>query len=380
MKIKTSHTRTTDTSKNTTGYTPGNWPSGNQNTSTYQTNFSSQNKSSINNTFKTDAKAKNVPHLHISLKAMQKIWAWTDIADEEWSCLGYIHEETGFPSTFYVEDVYLVKQRNTAASTEMDAKDINRLMTELIREGKDTDKLRFWLHSHGSGTIFWSGTDEDTCRGFGENGYVVSAVVNQRREILARVDMYTPIRLTIDAIPVFYEFYNKNTIADLKEEYYEKANEHTNCYHKGQWWNYSELDEKQQEEAHDLDSTDKRFSDKRFQEMTEDEWEEFCMMEYSPSSSYLLDTPAQEEDISEESDFMVYEEFDCYGLAWEQDNEKCGHCPGEDFCMRQMRAMGRLDSSYNYTVRGMDDLEAFLNEHDIEDIPEYLQDLEEVND
>ncbi|MHA1169636.1 MAG: hypothetical protein ACTSRU_17550 [Candidatus Hodarchaeales archaeon] len=49
-----------------------------------------------------------------------------------------------------VEEIFLLKQENTSASTELDDEEVSKLMNQLIRNGKDVSGLRFWWHKEAA--------------------------------------------------------------------------------------------------------------------------------------------------------------------------------------------------------------------------------------
>lgn len=84
----------------------------------------------------------------------------------------YIKED----GMIYLKDVFLPKQENTGASTEMDAESLGEI--PIIPEAN----LNCWVHSHVNMKAFWSGTDYSTIRQLGRHGYVISIVVNKAGE------------------------------------------------------------------------------------------------------------------------------------------------------------------------------------------------------
>jgi len=142
--------------------------------------------------------SQSIQQVWLDPAVSEKIWNWVDIAKGEVSMLGLVEECEDGP---LVSDIFLVKQRCTSASTEMDPDDIARLMFDLAAAGLEGG-LRAWIHSHGEMGTFWSQTDDDTIEGFGFEPYAVSLVVNKKGNIKARLDLFEPIRCTIDDIPV----------------------------------------------------------------------------------------------------------------------------------------------------------------------------------
>jgi len=137
--------------------------------------------------------------IQVEAEAMQKLWLWTDFAKGEVSCLGLVDEvvdaNTGRITALIVSDFYLVKQNCTSDETDMDVADVARLISELEAKGIDSRKLRCWAHSHGSMSVFWSGQDEQCIAGLANDDWMLSLVVNKRRDSIMRLDQYHPAHL-----------------------------------------------------------------------------------------------------------------------------------------------------------------------------------------
>ena len=134
--------------------------------------------------------------IQVEAEAMQKLWLWTDFARGEVSCLGLVDEvvstDNGRTTALIVTDFFLVKQQCTHEETDMDVADVARLISELEAKGIDSRKLRCWAHSHGSMSVFWSGQDETCIAGLANGEWMLSLVVNKRRDAIMRLDQYHP--------------------------------------------------------------------------------------------------------------------------------------------------------------------------------------------
>jgi len=140
----------------------------------------------------------NIKNVWVDPVAHEKLWAWTHLARGEVSMLGLVEEHDGVPC---ITDLFLVKQTCTSASTDMDQDDVAKLMVQLAHEGKQ-DHLRAWVHSHANMATFWSATDDSTIERLGGDLFMVSVVVNHAGDVRARVDLFQPLRITIDEVPV----------------------------------------------------------------------------------------------------------------------------------------------------------------------------------
>ncbi|MCC6477562.1 hypothetical protein IT157_10955, partial [bacterium] len=137
--------------------------------------------------------------VQVDARALQKLWLWTDCAKGEVSCLGLVEEiadvNTSLTTALIVTDFFLVKQECTADETDMDSADVARLLAELESKGINSRKLRCWAHSHGSMGVFWSGQDEQCIAGLANGEWMLSLVVNKRRDSIMRLDQYHPAHL-----------------------------------------------------------------------------------------------------------------------------------------------------------------------------------------
>lgn len=114
--------------------------------------------------------------VEIDEEVYAKIMHWIDKAPGEVSGLGKIVMENGI---FRVTSAILLKQENTAVTTDIDAAAVGKAMFELKDE---PGHMNWWWHSHVNMDVFWSGTDMDTIHEFGNNGWVLATVLNKKRE------------------------------------------------------------------------------------------------------------------------------------------------------------------------------------------------------
>jgi hypothetical protein len=119
--------------------------------------------------------------INIDNMVYQKIMHWVNKATGEVSGLGKltIDKTTGIIT---IKSAILLKQENTGTTTDIDAQAIGKAMFELRNE---EGHLNFWWHSHVNMDVFWSGTDLDTIREIGGQGFVVATVFNKKREMLS---------------------------------------------------------------------------------------------------------------------------------------------------------------------------------------------------
>jgi len=170
--------------------------------------------------------------LYIDPIALKKIQYWTDAADGEVSGLGILEQEDG---KMIVKEAFILDQECSAADTELEPEAISKLMTDIIRSGKDPGKLKFWWHSHVNMGVFWSGTD-DECAETLSTEFAFSLVVNKSKERRARLDLYAPFRITVDHVRLIEiseedEDLKKKCEEDVKEKVKSKVWRGATNYH-----------------------------------------------------------------------------------------------------------------------------------------------------
>lgn len=126
----------------------------------------------------------------IDAEALERIWHWTDLASGEFSCLAQVTGDV------LVHDVRLFAQTCTQASTTIDEQALVRFLCEHERP----EQVRAWIHSHGNLNVFWSQQDDACIEGLHSESFLVSIVVNKRRDLKCRIDLWNPVRLTIDDV------------------------------------------------------------------------------------------------------------------------------------------------------------------------------------
>ena len=112
-----------------------------------------------------------------------------------------MHEDNEIEYNVY--ELFLPMQDNTGASTDIDEKEVHNLLTELISDNKETQDLRFHWHSHANMDVFHSGTDEENYSDLLNPAFLISIVANRDGDILGRIDIKVPFKLTISGVEVY---------------------------------------------------------------------------------------------------------------------------------------------------------------------------------
>lgn len=134
-------------------------------------------------------------------EAFEQLYAYAYATAQEISCMGVVRRDG---NCFIVERFHLVKQEGGMAHTEMDPAALGTLMEDLLAQGKTQEarSLKCWAHSHPNMGVFWSKTDDTTCRLLATD-YLVSLVVSDGFAIRARIDVGAPLGLIVDHVPVY---------------------------------------------------------------------------------------------------------------------------------------------------------------------------------
>jgi hypothetical protein len=179
--------------------------------------------------------------VRITPKAHAEIMHYVHKASGEVSGLGRI--ERASDGTMVVTKVYLLDQENGAASTDISQDAVAKLLFETRA---DAGSLNFWWHSHVNMACFWSGTDLDTIRQLGDNGYILSTVFNKQGDYRtsyyqgATPDSFLP-PIFVDEIPTVFDYLPTASDRDAwDKEFGEKCKERTGRLYDGL---YRKLDE-----------------------------------------------------------------------------------------------------------------------------------------
>lgn len=96
-------------------------------------------------------------------------------------------------TTFFVDDVFILKQTATGSNVVTDDQAWAQKLFELTLEGREGDVKLQW-HSHVDFESYFSATDLDNIDRFpGE--WLISLVLNKRGELQARIDVLRPFRI-----------------------------------------------------------------------------------------------------------------------------------------------------------------------------------------
>ena len=135
--------------------------------------------------------------------AFEQLLGWAYATSQEISCLGAVRRND---TRFVVEQFYLLRQSGSFGNTELHQDAVAEFMEQLMAEGRSDEakRIKCWAHSHPTMGVFWSTTDDATCR-LVVNDYLISLVVSSNFAVQCRIDVASPFQITFDHIPVFFQ-------------------------------------------------------------------------------------------------------------------------------------------------------------------------------
>lgn len=98
----------------------------------------------------------------------------------------------------------ILKQEVTSSTCTLDKEALANYYTKsMMKHGTD---IKFvWWHSHGKGSVFWSGTDETAIKEYKGGNWSVSLVVNADADYRLRVDYWKPIPAKLDKLELEFD-------------------------------------------------------------------------------------------------------------------------------------------------------------------------------
>ena len=139
-----------------------------------------------------------------------KIREYTEQCPNEISGLGKVRIEG---EDIIVSDVAIFKQRVSAAHSTIEPSALAEFQCERVKAGESMKDWCLWWHSHADMAVFFSGTDTGTIDTSTEFPYLASLVVNKKGESKARVDVFSPVRMT-ESMEVVVQYPEAEGIAE----------------------------------------------------------------------------------------------------------------------------------------------------------------------
>ncbi len=132
------------------------------------------------------------------VKVYQKIRAYVESTKLEISGLGKILIDG---DEIFIQDVRILRQVVSPANTVLDRNGLGEFYDQIITEEGDLSNWKLWWHSHADMDTFFSGTDLATIEDFDNetphDNWMFSLVTNRDGDIMARIDIFNPLRCTI---------------------------------------------------------------------------------------------------------------------------------------------------------------------------------------
>lgn len=144
--------------------------------------------------------------------------------DTEISFLGKVEQKD---DVLLVNDFVLLKQQVSYANTILDKEELGKFYESLMNKGENPSNWKVWIHSHASMSAIFSQTDEDTIKSFDleipTDNWFLSIVVNHAGDLNARIDIFSPIHLTVQRLEWDISFDDPILVQKVQTEIAEKV-------------------------------------------------------------------------------------------------------------------------------------------------------------
>ena len=154
----------------------------------------------------------------------KKLRAYVDSIKYEISGLGKV---SIVDDDILVEDIRIFEQKVTGGNTILNKDALAKFYDDLMKADEDLGKWKLWWHSHANMEASWSSVDEATIEDFDnqmpKDNWIVSLVTNRSAKTLIRVDIFQPIRVTIEDIDWTLSFEDKKLAEKIQDEITEKV-------------------------------------------------------------------------------------------------------------------------------------------------------------
>lgn len=158
------------------------------------------------------------------ISVYQKLRAYVDNTRYEISGLGKISRKD---DVITVEDVRIFHQKVSSAETVLNHKELAAFYDEIIKEEGDLSQWKLWWHSHATFDTFFSGVDKATIEDFDsemvEDNWMLSIVVNHKADLLARLDVFYPLRITLNDLDWDISYEDRQIKLGVLDEIAEKV-------------------------------------------------------------------------------------------------------------------------------------------------------------
>lgn len=143
--------------------------------------------------------------VYVEQHVKEKMEGWCNAAHSEVSGWFLVKKQGAI---FHAYDVFLPEQMGSSGYTKINGHATGRLYGYLQKKYgfEGMGDLKGWWHTHYTGAVFWSGTDDDQAQANAElaEDWSLSIVINQSGHWLARVDVVDPIPVMVDKLPIVF--------------------------------------------------------------------------------------------------------------------------------------------------------------------------------
>lgn len=144
-----------------------------------------------------------LPQLFFAADAFRQLSCYYRSIQSEFQLMGFV-EHNPEESIFRVTELAINAQHAGIAHAHNDVREFADFLQKLELQGKDVGKLRLQAHSHGRIEAYFSQTDVGTIRDSYACDWMISMVGNLELHLLARLDIFEPVPLSI-SLPIFVE-------------------------------------------------------------------------------------------------------------------------------------------------------------------------------
>ncbi len=160
----------------------------------------------------------------IPVEQFQKLRLYVEGVPGEISGFGKVRKEK---DTLFVEEIRIFSQSVSGGDAKLDYKSLGKFWDELMKNNEEPADWKLWWHSHANMDAYFSNIDEATIEDYDTqqqvDNWLLSLVTNKLGKTMTRLDVFQPIRCTIENLPVDIRFNNPAVKEQIKKEIKEKV-------------------------------------------------------------------------------------------------------------------------------------------------------------
>ncbi len=141
------------------------------------------------------------PQLVLPLVIYQQLACCLSSTEREFQLMGFVEHDQG---VFTISELVVPPHWGDAEQALMDQDAFAAFLSTQEAAGKDVGKLRLQMHSHSTANAYFSPQDIDAIRTAYACDWMVSLVGNQKLDLVARLDVFAPITLSV-MMPIFID-------------------------------------------------------------------------------------------------------------------------------------------------------------------------------